>query len=599
MNTWTSRTSDGSRRRRQCLLSSIGVVLLAGVPGGLSAENLARAIPSDVVFFLHWRSEPQSGFADTYLDPLRRGLAASGFLEAYLQSLGEGVAKEKEKAFREEANYWRKILARVPWWRLLSREVAIGGRLDRNGRLELVLLFDVGAERRVEALYAFREILYGLCAVGEEFELEIRDRDGSPTTVLYNLVDPLDQICAAGSGSVLVLATSARLARRSLRLLEGKGSGVGLLDSDRYARQRKALRAAFGKRDSSGPSRDAASLEILVQPKNLFAGWPQLDVLETYHLVARCGGDRIHSDFLLRLKEDSESDLLGAFTGRERVNDFARGVPAGVAGFEVSAGSEPTMLYEFLLSFLEPFLGRELTRTLEGSREFQIKRDLLGYLSGVARYLAFPDTEGVGVAGRVYLFELKPTVAGRPGIEEKLTALMRLAGKWSFGGLRVRETRVEGAEGVFFVVEFGAVFEGRLYIGVSGPELVIATSPETLRRGLRTREGGFPTILEDEEFSALWKTPEGDLDAVVYGKPGYTLGVGRALLGLAGIVGRLLPGEDRQGLFIFKPILVALPRLRGAIDVLDIVEKVHGYTVRDRYGCHGHRTCFLQRVKKL
>jgi hypothetical protein len=579
------------------------------VTTGLGAqENLARGIPADALFFFHWRSAPRSGFADTYLGRMRQSLRASGFMDEYLQVLGDSIPAERKRSFGEEAAYWERILGEMRWWRLLSRQVAIGGRVDRVGRLEWIFLFETGKTQRDAILDSCREILYGLCALGGDYELEIADREGIPATVLYNLLDPAEQICAAGEGSTVALGTSASLVRRSFQLLAGEGSGLSLVDSERYRQERRALEEARG--GGASIDRERAGLEILIQPASFLEEWPQLDVLETFHLAARFGADRIQCDYRLLLKGESESPLLAALSSQAPVKDLVRQVPAGVAGFEVSAGCDPSRLYEFLLAILEPLAGADLAASLEkdpGSDGFGVREDLLRHLSGRRTVMVFPpggQEPGADGGGsreeRAYLFELETPGKGRDVLAEKLAGLAALVRKW---GLEVQETEVEGVPGACYSVGLGVVPGIRLEVAVTERELALATSREALERAVRSREGAGQSILDNPEiselFPELWKEPAGDLDGALYGGFAGRLAVARGLLNAAGILGKLLPTDDKRGLFVFRPLLAALPRLRGAIEALDFLDKMYGYTVRDGRAYYGHRVILLHRVKRV
>ena len=64
------------------------------------------------------------------------------------------------------------------------------------------------------------------------------DRRGVPTTVLYNIVDPSDQVCLGGAEDIVVVATSALMLRESLELYHGTSSRLPFAKTEDYEKLR-------------------------------------------------------------------------------------------------------------------------------------------------------------------------------------------------------------------------------------------------------------------------------------------------------------------------------------------------------------------------
>ena len=126
-------------------LSILHVLPLAAAEPPAADVTLGDAVPSDAVFYLHWRLEADGGLARR-LEGLRSALASSGFLETARERWVETVEKQapaggragrasRKRWFEEETVRWRQALEAVP--RVIAEEaghLAPRPRQD-NGRV--------------------------------------------------------------------------------------------------------------------------------------------------------------------------------------------------------------------------------------------------------------------------------------------------------------------------------------------------------------------------------------------------------------------------------------------------------------------------------
>src|SRR5438093_8711445 len=175
---------------------------LADEPHGVA--SLGEAIPADVSFYFHYRINPQGSLA-RHLLRVREALQSSGFVAEVSQSLmqvflpgdGAGAREGDKKRLERESAQWQKILGGVSWWGLLSREGAIGWRVDGDQR-EFLLLFRTAPDETEKLLAALRQILYGICTRHPTYEMDSSAREEESVTVLYQLLDPAEALCLAG-----------------------------------------------------------------------------------------------------------------------------------------------------------------------------------------------------------------------------------------------------------------------------------------------------------------------------------------------------------------------------------------------------------------
>ena len=128
------------RRVAQVLLPAMILLQLPAV-GSFAAESLADGIPQESILFLHWQNAADGGFASTYLRQFKQAMKGSGFLEAYFRELSQTFTPAARKTYKTHIERWQGLLGRLPWWKILSTEVAAGSRIGLGGQLEFVLLF--------------------------------------------------------------------------------------------------------------------------------------------------------------------------------------------------------------------------------------------------------------------------------------------------------------------------------------------------------------------------------------------------------------------------------------------------------------------------
>ncbi|MCZ6794404.1 MAG: hypothetical protein O7J95_12405 [Planctomycetota bacterium] len=573
-------------------------------------ESVAEGIPSDAVIFGHWRSRPRQGLADRYLRHLRDALHGSGAFSELVRILEERMKEDEKRDFALVARYWKKILEEIGWWRLFSREVAFAVRRGPaiapgdGGRWEWIFLFHVGEKSRDETLLAMRRVLFGLGAVFPQYGILAKDRDGVPTTVLYDL-DEEEQICAGGHGAVVALATSDQFLRESLKLLGGKGRGIAFVHSERYFELREKRGAAAAAHSVEPGGQPAPSrLELIYQPADTLRGNAALDVVEVFHLEARFQNDRIDWNLRYKLRESDDNLLARALSSQGGVADLLRRVPRSAVAFTAESGAQPEVLYDYLLDLIGalsggPFLPDALERQ-QSELEFNVKDSVLRLLSGRRLSIVFSAEDGAAPEksgdSRVYFLELKRQ-AGQNARNEARTRLAELVRRIKEAGLAVETREVEGGgdegKGDFFYVPTRAILGWPLLLGVTSTDVVVATSEEALGRALRAAAGDGESIAGNPAFADLWKLPEGRLSAVRYGSLAADLASLRGGLRLLGGLAKFVPGGGGAG--VLKPLLRVLPRFQEAVRSLAFLERRVSYSLRDGSSHSGRGTIFLKR----
>ena len=584
-------------------------------------DSIGEGIPADALLFGHWSSRPRQGIADRYLRGVREALGDSGVIDEFVQILGKGLEAGEGDHFRLEADYWKRILAEVGWWRLLSREVAFAVRLSPRERFEFIFLFRVGEPSRDATLLDLREILFGLDAVFNNYAILAKDRDGVPTTVLYDRTDG-EQICIGGHGGVVAMTTSDQLLRESLKLLAGEGRGTAFVHSEKYFRAHEEWLAhssgtakkfgGGGTGSEPGPGAAASSFEFLFLPGDIFRENPTIDVLDDFHVLARFQADRILWDLRYRVKEGEDNVLSRAFARQGNVADLLRKVPRGVDAFAVEAGAEPESLYDYFFDLLGVLSGGpQLPGVLERSQGeigLDLKRNVFHLLSGRHVCLQFSEDESDGEdretlkdagVSRVFLFELKKREGIRDEVKVRLAAFVAGLEK---AGLKVDVTSVEGITGEFFRVSSEALLGWPIHFGATATEIVVATSAGGFQRALSVTgdedergEGSVRSIAGDPSLAEIWKLPQDRLDSVSYGSFAGDLAAVRSGLRLLGGLARFLPQRGEPG--IVRPALIVLPRLQKAVRALEFLDRGLGYSLRDGNSYTGSGTVYLRKPR--
>ena len=568
------------RGYRTGLFVLVLLVLAAWVgPNRVAAqESVAWGVPSDVFLFAHWTSRPRTGFADRHLIRVRDELRSAGIVDEFVRALEQRVEDEGERErFRYEAAYWTRTLARVDWWRLMRREVAIGARVGVGGRIEVVFLAQVGREARDEILLELREVLRGIVAVAGEYESVESERRGVPTAVFYSRFDPGEQICLGGRDGVVVVTTSAPMLRQSLELLEGSGSSRSLLRSEVYRSSRSELEPE--RDDASG-----AELSVFYRPGEAFEGLASLDAVAVYHCLASIGLESVRWNSRYELGDQDDNPLVRAFQGRASVSDFSTRIPKDVTKFSTCSGSHPTMLYDLWLDVLSiltggPFL-RDLIASAQSALKFDLKDDFLRFLSGRRTSFTYgPAKEDESAKNDEWIYQLElddPSSAGE--FTERVERAAKLAEGAGFSVKRGVPPEGDENADAFNTFEIESPSFGlRFAVAVEGTGVSIASTLDAIERAKAT--SAKDSILEQPGFLRLWDSPKGELDRVSYGDvPDDIETVVDAFRWIGGLA-RLLPDTGERG--VYKPALLVLPRFRGAIRALDMFGRRIAYIVRD------------------
>src|SRR5690606_33640206 len=452
-------------------------------PRAHAFDSLRECVPPESFLLIAWRSAPERGYIDRELADVRDALRASDFLdrviaEAQASSPPADAADGEPEGF--ELEWWRDALARVEWWRLVHTEGAIGFRVGPTGRIELLIALDAGsASARDESLLALREILHGLAAVFETYELVEAPREGVPTTVLYGLEDPGEQICLGGYDDVVLIATSSHLLRQSIELLEGRGSARPLIDTPEYRASRKTLERSLG--DSTG----IGDFEVWFRPGESLEGERALTAISRWHLLFSDREQRLDWACELELDAADEENFLAlAFEDQEPIADLLARVPRDVHSFSVESGARPDLWYRWLVELSSVLSGgpllADLVQRAQGEARFDLEADLLRHLTG--RRLSLVFEEGEAEARRypeAYVFELAPSPQSKEAV---LAQVRRLREAFESFGMPVADVETKRAGDVLFEFDTKAFAGWPLVVGVGSTGLVVATSREAAAR---------------------------------------------------------------------------------------------------------------------
>jgi len=565
---------------RLVLLSAL-VFLQLPATDSFAAESLADGIPQESILFLHWQNAADAGFASTYLSQLKQVMEGSGFLDAYFRELGQTFTPADKKTYKTHIERWRGLIGRLPWWRMLSTEVAAASRVGLGGQLEFILLFRSNSKDCAADLQALRDLLYAFSAATGTYELEVGIRNGAATTVLHNRLEPLDQVAVSAQDNVVGIATSATLLRRSFQLLSGETLSPGYIAAGDYAKlSRKMEEAGKKKQPARDPGGETARFELVFQPRGVLQDAVILDVIEEYHYVASFHSGGIESRSRTVLSAGKENPLLKAIVGQSTAAGLATAIPAEAAAFSATSGTDPSGIYDFCLELLV-----NLTDSGDSAENFEreqarlgvrLQRDILRNLTGRRATAVFgPGPGGVGAGiPRAALFEVRDGERAAKAIDGVVTALQEPLAKWDLELLRRED---EGAGGKRYSLKSGLLgFE--FFFGVHGNFLVLATARDGLDKVVQTL-GGKSKNLADAGRLGWLPGPDTPIDSFYSGVGAGIPDPGDWLLKVGGLVGTLMPDSDEPS--ILKPLLVSLPRLAGALRTLDILTESSGYCLRN------------------
>jgi hypothetical protein len=557
-------------------LSILHVLPLAAAEPPAADVTLGDAVPSDAVFYLHWRLEPEGGLARK-LEGLRSALASSGFLEAARERWVEAVEKQepaggragrasRKRRFEEETVRWRQVLEAVPWWKLASREGVIA--LRREGEdLQALAVFRVDPKEREEVVGALRQVLYAFCSTSTRFEMTRSVRDGESIDVLYRiavdddaesggtrplagLVDALlggarreRHLSLSGKGSVVSIATSANLLGRSLQLLEGRGSDIGF---GLTARREEGL-----TRLGAPPPSSAASFEVHARPSDLLKGLDVLGAFESFVAAGGSDGDSLAYAYRADLPAagGSEADAARKALEGAGIAGMLRAVPKDATWFRVGSG--------LLLGAIMEMAGG-ITRALTPEDASEVVRSMI--LDASSRLVGPYAVSGHRAEGRVAI-ELGDQAARF--IEESL----RDAGK---KGEQVTE---EGGA-ILLVPKPGS----KALMALAGKTL-LGGGAESVRKALAAMAGKEPSLADDaDRLRAIGATADGllavtDMDLKV------VVGLAAGASILTPLLLRALPEDEEHA--IARALAGALPRLLPAAVSLGFLDRFTAHARKD------------------
>ena len=576
-----SRRVSSFVSRRPASLPLVGSLLVALILGqciwsGRSlAGSLEAGIPPESILFLHWQNAKDSGFASTYLGHLQEKIARSGFLDTFFRHLEETFPPASRKAFTSHIKRWRGIVSSLPWWHLVSSEVAIGGRVGARGAFEFILLFRREKEQIAAELLGLRDLLYAYSSLGEEYELEVGIRNGAATTVLQNGLDLLDQIAVSAQGDVIGISTSAALLRRSFQLLSGETLSPGFTRTPGYEQLQSKMKKRIGKRPPAG--KETARFEFIFQPRGVLKDVVILDVIEEYHYLASFTPAGAESSSRTVLSEAIGNPLIKAVTGQPSVEGLAAGISADAVSYSATSGTDPAGVYEFCMELLVNITGNaESAERFEREQArlgIRLRREILQNLTGRRVTAVFPPSPDARPS-RAFLFEVKDADRASSAIAGAVEALAGPLREWN---LELGSKTEDGAREGFHVFSSGLLgFD--ISFGVRGNFLALATSREAFRKVAATLEGKSASLADARSLKWL---PKSDLavDSFYKGVGSGLSDPGDWLLKLGGLLGTLLP--DPREPAILKPFLISLPRLEGALRSLDVFSESSGYSLRD------------------
>ncbi len=556
-------------------LAIVAVVVLSIVANARAGDGVARAaeasasapslesgLPSDSVFLLHWKNGENNGFADTHLSRVRRSLRKSGFLERFISEYQSTLEADDRRGFDAQAKRWQTVLEEVPWWEMVSQEMALGARVGPGGRLEILALFRIGESTRDVALDALRNVMYAIAGVGSNLELEVGSRGGVSTAVLYNRFDYGEQVSISGWRDLVAVSTSASYLRKALHVLEGRGRDIGLVQQQSFRESAKTLASKVP------PKKAAAStgrLEVWLSARPVFGGFELLDVLDSYHFEAVTTARQIGSHSTWTLTDRATSPLHQAVASQKDVRELAVRVPASARSFSVAAGTNPGRFYEACLEFLvlasgDPKFGEEIEREMSVFR-VHLAKDVLKNLTGRRLSIDLAKTDAGEAEGQAFLFEVRDAAKATDALAKLAEDLREPLGRWN---VTIEKQADDGTVSIQV-----PLLDGAAKLAVVDRFFVLATSKSALDvvRG------------KGERKKLEWLPPTGELDAFSEGPWSGQRESIAWVMRMSGLVGTLLSDDGGPG--VLKPFLVAAPKLLPAVSAFDFLGGARSCTVRD------------------
>jgi hypothetical protein len=616
------------------------VLGLISLPGFAETADvpLGRGIPSDSFFYLRRQASPQLAPLGPALERTGKAAREALFSDESLQFLLDLL---DQSISRPEAAQWRKLLDGVDWGKLLAKEWAFGARfeipvfesrvLDSNSRVDWIALFRVEAADRDRVLRGLRGVVRHFTTLEEKseadpaekstFEAVDAEREGSPITILATPQGET-RLCVGGQGDVIAAASSGWEMRRAFQLLAGEGSGLGVNESQDYARLMQGLPAAGSGEMVLRPDLIFQQLRMVAKAveeipvrnskvtrdvedvlRGLNALVETLDLVKGVAVSETVEGRRLVEDCRIDLVEEASKRLLyPAFFDRPPLGDLARLVPRGVWGFAATSGVDALKLHEGLLEAMKKLspdtrlLADEYIR-LQGKAGIDVEQDILGLFDGRAVLLAFPQAAAAGEkkgepeekaagagpgdggpGGRVVVLGLKDPDRAAARLEEWVG---RGGQSLSALGMGLEKVEIAGVPGTFrrLALPFPPGLE--LTFGVSGGQLAIGTSKVGLSEALKVRKGEIEGVDRNPAFRSLDVAPQGDPGAVCFVDLKEAIRVTRAGLREVGPLAAMIPDDSEGGLGTLKRLLLLAPHLDRVLSTLDFVDLSGGWLSRD------------------
>ncbi|MBK8975002.1 MAG: hypothetical protein IPM29_03680 [Planctomycetes bacterium] len=360
-------------------LALVAPLLLATAPAAAQQSvPLLCGVPADVCFVVHGADTPTPDPAWRAFESAVGQLADSGVHRDLFELIALSEPRSARASFMASVDEWFALLGKVDWPLLVSKEVAFAYRLAMP-MPEYVYLFRVPEPHAATQSGALRELL---TATAERLELgadavtsQPLDGGAGELTTLTVPGSPL-QLVAGRAGDVVLLSTSARLARSSANHL-ASGDTAGTLAGDSALRADLALLPQanestvfvdFGTilefatpllRLASGALADAPESPESAWARTLVGAGTTLledlgDQLESVLVVTTSDGSTVTSTSLLRHPPGADSARLAAlWADRQPWRDWARLVPSDATRFWFEPGLDPAEVADYLAELAE------------------------------------------------------------------------------------------------------------------------------------------------------------------------------------------------------------------------------------------------------
>lgn len=583
----------------------------------LEEDNLARAVPSDNFLCYRSKPNPERDVLLRHYGETLEVLKNCGFIEEVHAAILQLIPEENREYACGLMDRFLKVFWMIDWIELARHEVVWAEGMPQ-GLVNVIVLVRSDPGCATKTFNAFRELLAGLTFISDELQLESNRYRGADITSLTTIREEPLHLSVFRKGDVLGGSFPFRAQLlESLDQLEGSGSSVPLIATERYTRAMEGLPPGkdlvgyfdigkmlgligtrFDTVYSSLSQKEAERIPILL----LSSLVEELDLFDYVVESQSTTGDTVFNTTKLQLKRGaSRKRLFAPLFNRRPVEHFERFVPADAVAFSVSSGVDLLPLYDSVVELVsEQIPGAEglLAHWTAVQREagIDVREDLLAWLEGGVLSVERPASRPTPFmkTGRVILLRLREEGAGRvlegvaKGLEGVGTLLQRLGMQ-----LTVKEIERQGLQGgkecALSVLPFYKIF-----IGVHGDFLVAGWPTQDVLAYIDFLEKGGPNVLDTDLFDSLGLRPPSSLYSISYQNlEGKLEGVKAVLAGFS-MASMAFPSESPESRFI-KRCIGAFPRLLPVFDTFDYAD--FELTIRELDLAEG--TIITQSVTKL